>query len=175
MAVLFAMRAARMFSVLRRVRGMAMRSVGVMSSFLVVAGFMVLGCLGVMVRRARMMFRGFLMMFRSFARHYGSLTIVIRPARTVPTYCEARMTSHCLCIAISRQHCAQVTSNRSRQASSHRFAPNRAAAVAWRIFPFMKIRGQAILSIRARAGPHRTIMMRAEVRSCANAMSPSWD
>jgi hypothetical protein len=120
MTVLFAMRTACMFSVLRRMRGVAVRSVGVMSSFLVVAGFMVLGRLGVMVRRARMVFRGFLMMFRSFARHYGSLTIVIHPARTVPTYCEARMTSYCLCIAISRRHCGQLISNRSQQASLRR-------------------------------------------------------
>jgi hypothetical protein len=123
MTVLFAVRTARVFSVLRRMRGMAMRGVGVMSSFLVMAGFMVLGCLGVMVRRARMMFRGFFMMFRSFARHYGSLTIVIRPARTVPTYCEARMTSRCLCVAISRKPCGQVTSNCSQQAFSHWFVP----------------------------------------------------
>ncbi len=69
MAVLFAVGAAGVLTMLRRMRGMAVRGMGVVSSSLVVAGLMMLGRLGVMVRRARMMFRSFLMMVRSFARH----------------------------------------------------------------------------------------------------------
>ena len=79
MTVFFAVGAARVFAMFCCVRGMTMRGVGVMSGLLVMAGLMVLGCFSVMVRCARTMFRGLLMVFRSFARHYRSLVSLSAP------------------------------------------------------------------------------------------------
>jgi hypothetical protein len=69
LAVLFAVRAACVLTMLSRVGGMAMSGMGMMRGLFVIAGFMMLRGLSMMARGMREVFRSFAVVIGSFLGH----------------------------------------------------------------------------------------------------------